>query len=220
MKPRIPCIAAVITMASAGVAMAFYCPSERLEPVREVLVQPSTCLMEPSTTLDWGAPFRTAGRVISAPFVALGSAFSPSERYVEPVGERFTTVRIIRQRTVLEPVGEQCITLKRYHKTLLQPVGEQFITVRRYHKTLLQPVGERFISVKRYHKATLRPVGEKTILWKHHQKAMLKPVGEQFKTQKYLKKPMLKPVGEKTNIQKSSQGLKSSQQLSPKKGNM
>jgi len=169
MKPRISCMAALLTVASTGIAMGFGCSYEttRIEPVREVIIQqPSTYVMESRTTLDWGAPFRAVGGIVSAPFVALGSAFSPSERYVEPVGERFTTVRIIR------------------HRTMLEPVGERFVTVKRYHKTLLMPVGERLITVKRYHKATLRPVGEKFIIWKHHQKAMLKPVGEKTSIQK------------------------------------
>ena len=212
MKQRIPMIAALMTVASAGVALGCGCSSQsvRLQPVREIIVQKSsTCVMEPQSSVDWGAPFRTVGNVISAPFVAIGNAFTPSERYVAPVGERFVTTyptyreRLVYESPTLMPVGERFTTVKIIrHRTLLQPVGERFIITKRYYKTTLRPVGERF-TVVRHHKM-LKPVGEKFIIVKHHK--MLKPVGEQLTTEKRYHKTMLKPVGQhQTTLIKAKQ---------------
>ncbi len=186
-QQRIQCIAALFTIASAGLALGCGCSSARLEPVREVIVQQrsTTCLMEPSSTVDWGAPFRTIGHVIAAPFVALGSAFTPS--YTEPVAEQ-----------------TYCPS---YRSTMLAPVGERFTTVKTIRtSTMLEPVGERFITERSYYRSTL-PVGERTVIIKHHHhKKMLKPVGEQFTSGKRYQKTMLKPVGEKhTTIIKKQQ---------------
>ena len=163
---------------------ACYTETVRIAPVRETIVQ------QPSS-IDWGTPFRAVGSVVSAPFVALGNALSP--RYVEPVGERlityprvsyyhprvtsysrstlmpvgerFTTVRVIRNGTMLEPVGERFVTLK-HHKTMLKPIGERTTMKRHHHKKMmLKPVGERIITTT-YIKRTpvLEPVGERTII--------------------------------------------------------
>jgi len=226
MKQRIQWIAALFTAASAGLAIAgpgpysygtFNCPVEtvRIEPVREMIVQPqycaverplvvreSTCLVEPRRTLDWGAPFRTVGRVVSTPFVALGSS-----RYIEPVGERLTTYSTVstrrwsHKRTMLMPVGERFTTVKIIRSKKLQPVGERFI-VKKHHKKMLKPVGERLITVKKYHKTTmLLPVGERFTTVKFCSKPLLEPVGEKITTIKYVKMaPVLEPVGERTII--------------------
>lgn len=121
MKPRIQWVATLVIAASAGMAFGCGCPT-RLAPVRERFV-------EERSTLDWGAPFRTVGTVISAPFVALGDALSPSDRYIEPVGERMT------YRS----------TWTRSHTQTLMPVGERVVTVKHHHKRMLKPVGERII---------------------------------------------------------------------------
>ena len=174
MKQRIPLLTALVAVASTGIALGCGCSSTRLAPVRELIVQqPSTCLMETRSTVDWGAPFRAVGSVISAPFVAIGSAFSPSERYVEPVGERLVYTRPLY-----------------YRSTTLMPVGERFTTVKIIRsRTLLEPVGERFIITKKHcYSKSLKPVGERFLITKHHTK-MLKPVGEKLITHKVMLKP-------------------------------
>ena len=171
-------LAALVTAASASLAFGYGCSWEtvRIAPVGERIV------VEQPSSLDWGAPFRTVGHVVSAPFVALGNAFSPSSSYIEPVGERFVTTypSVTYHRTMLMPVGERFTTVKILRsKTLLEPVGERFITVKTYHKKMLKPVGERFITVKRHHKMMLRPVGEKiTTIKTIRMTPILEPVGE------------------------------------------
>jgi len=173
MKQRIPLLTALVAVASTGMALGCGCSTTRLTPVRELIVQqPSTCLMETRSSVDWGAPFRAVGSVISAPFVAIGSALSPSERYVEPVGERLVYTRPL------------------YRSTTLMPVGERFTTVKIIRsRTLLEPVGERFIITKKHcYSKSLKPVGERLLITKHHTK-MLKPVGEKFISHKVMLKP-------------------------------
>ena len=181
---KIQWIVALFTAASAGLAMGYdscYTETLRLAPVRERMI------VEQPSSVNWGTPFHVVGNVISAPFVALGNALSP--RYVEPVGERltypvttyhrtwvtrqsmllpvgerFTTVKIIRSKTL--PVGERFITVKHHHKTMLKPVGERFKTVKIIRsKTMLEPVGERITTIKYIRMApVLEPVGERTII--------------------------------------------------------
>ena len=183
MKPRIQWIAALAMAASATVAFGCCYTTTRVQPVREMIVE------QPSSSLDWGAPFRAVGNVVSAPFVALGNAFSPSDRYIEPVGERLsypmtTYRRTWTSRSVLMPVGERFTTVKIIRHKTLQPVGERFVTVRHHHKVMLRPVGERFTTVK---------------IIRH--KTVLEPVGEKITTIKYIKMvPVLEPVGERTII--------------------
>ena len=132
--------------ASATVAFGCCYTTTRVQPVREMIVE------QPSSSLDWGAPFRAVGNVVSAPFVALGNAFSPSDRYIEPVGERLsypvtTYRRTWMSRSELRPVGERFTTVKIIrHKTVLEPVGEKITTIK-YIKMapVLEPVGERTI---------------------------------------------------------------------------
>ena len=228
MKQRTQWITALLTVASAGVAMGCGCSSEtvrRIEPVREVIVQqPSVCLAESRSTLDFGAPFRTVGRVISAPFFAIGNAFGPSYRYSEPVGEqlysissyqksslmpvgeRFTTTRVIRMQTLEEPVGERVILRKHHYRTFTEPVGERFTTRKHYYRTTREPIGERIAVTKHHHhKKMLKPVGEKVSIKKSYHKGMLKPVGEQFTTQKRYQKAHLKPVSERQTTRIQSQ---------------
>jgi len=201
MKRRIQWIAALFTAASAGLAMGYSCSSETLllTPVRERII------VEQPSSLNWGTPFHALGSVVSAPFVALGNAFSgPSVRYVEPVGERLTTYQRTwvtqRSSTMLMPVGERFTTVKIIRsKPLLQPVGERFIIVK-HHKTMLKPVGERFLKGK-HHKMLLKPVGERFTTVTRYQKVLLEPVGEKITTIKYIKMaPVLEPVGERTII--------------------
>ena len=180
MKQRIPILTALVAVASSGIAWGCGCSyhtTTRIEPVRELIVQQrSTCLMEPRSTVDWGAPFRFVGNVVSAPFVAIGSALSPSERYIEPVGERLVYSR---------PVYQERWTSRH----MLLPVGERFTTVKIIRsRTLLEPVGERFLITKKHYTCkTLKPVGERFITVKHHK--MLKPVGEKLTTHKVMLKP-------------------------------
>ena len=63
-----------------------------------------------------------------------------------PVGERYTTVKVIRTKPLLMPVGERFTTVRVIHKPLLQPVGERVTIIRRIQmKPVLEPVGERTI---------------------------------------------------------------------------
>ena len=198
-------MAAIVVAASASLATAepYYSSSGcgclekkivRLQPVREMVVErrlytverplpvgESTCLMEPRTTVDWGAPFRTVGHVVSAPFIALGNAFSPSEQVIEPVGERFNTVTTYSTVTYRHKKH-----LTKWNEPMLMPVGERFTTVKIIrHKKMLEPVGERFTTVKViHHKRFLEPVGERTIIVRKTQ--ILEPVGERIITRRYV----------------------------------
>ena len=84
-----------------------------------------------------------------------------------PVGERFTTVKIIRSRPLLEPVGERFTTI-RYWKSqpMLEPVGERFTTVKVIHsRPLLMPVGEKITTIRTIKmQPVLQPVGERTTI--------------------------------------------------------
>jgi len=99
-----------------------------------------------------------------------------------PVGERFTTVKIIRQKPLLMPVGERISTVKIIRsEPLLEPVGERFTTVKVIHqKPLLMPVGEQLTTVKVIHsQPLLEPVGEKIITFRSSNMCpSLEPVGE------------------------------------------
>lgn len=107
-----------------------------------------------------------------------------------PVGERFTTVKVIRSKPLLEPVGEKITTVRVIrNQPLLMPVGERFTTVRVIRsQPLLMPVGERFTTVK-----VIRT------------QPLLMPVGEKITTIRTLKlRPVLEPVGERTTIIRTS----------------
>lgn len=229
MKQKVQWIVGLFTIASTGLALGCGCASERprLQPVREVIIQQqTTCAMEPTSRLDWGAPFRTVGHVISAPFVAIGNAFTPSERYTEPVGERLMTCPGYYERsytsTRLMPVGEQYSTVRIQRERILEPVSEQYTTVRiiqsnllpvgervkwvkkhHHHRTMIKPVGERFIYEKRFHQGRLQPTGERFIMEKRYHKTTLKPVGEKKTIQKSYQKTMVQPVGQKQDWQKN-----------------
>ena len=226
MKQRIQMIGVLFTVASAGLAMGCGCSSEssRLAPVREVIIdQPqcaierpvavrefTTCVTESGSGFNFWSPFRAVGSVISAPFVAVGHALSPSDRYAEPVGERlggytsypdvaYQQERSIRYSQRLMPVGERFTTTRIIHREpILQPVGERFITVKRYHQTM-SPVGERYKSTRIIHKNTLlQPVGKwSTMSTAKHHKKMLKPVGEQLTGKSIHSKTLLKPMDKK-----------------------
>ena len=219
MKQRIKWIAALFTVASAGLALGCGCSSEspRLQPVRKIVVQQPACTMESSSTLGWGTHFRTVGYVTSAPIVSnlyvepVGERLTIYHGYSErsysssclmPVGERFTTVKVIRHEPILQPVGERFITVKSIRtEPILQPVGEWFTTEKIIRsESSLQPVGEQFLRVKHHHKKLIKPVGEKFIIEKRFHKTTLKPVGEK----KSYHKTMLKPVGQKINWHKSN----------------
>lgn len=84
-----------------------------------------------------------------------------------PVGERFTTVKVIRNRPLLLPVGERFTTIKVIrNRPLLMPVGERFTTVRVIHsKPLLMPVGEKITTIRTIKmRPVLEPVGERTTI--------------------------------------------------------
>lgn len=209
MKYRTQWLAALTVAASASAGLAFgpgsgpygpygstgayggFGPYTRnvtcLEPVSERVLVRETCPMEPRSSIDWGSPFRFVGRVVSAPFVAVGNALSPApvgERYTTwhsstlmPVGERITTTRVIRTHRMLVPVGERVQTVKIYRSSRLMPVGERITTIRTHR--MLAPVGERVRTVKVYHSSRLMPVGERistTRIIKYHR--VLEPVGE------------------------------------------
>ncbi len=222
---RIQLIGTLFTVASAGLAFGCGCSSEtvRVRPVRECIIKQPSCIVErplavrelntcpmPERRLDLLAPFRTVGHIVSAPFVAVGRTFSPSDNYIAPVGERldYDTFSYENQwaepRTRLMPVGERFTTVRTYRTSDLSPVGERYISVKKHHR-MLRPVGEEFVTVKSHRKAMLRPVGEEFITVKGHRKAMLRPVGERtFSTKSYQHQKMLKSEGERTWIEKKS----------------
>ncbi len=177
MKSRLQWIVVLFTVVSTGMAMGYSCSTRYVAPVRERIV------VEEPSSLSWGTPFYAVGSVISAPFVALGNALSPS--YAEPVGERFYPTStyhhawIRPSETRLMPVGERFTTVK-VIRSRPMPVGERIITVRHhYHKTMLKPVGERFRTVKIVRTRTmLEPVGERTIIRTTRMMPVLEPVGE------------------------------------------
>ena len=70
-----------------------------------------------------------------------------SDSMLLPVGERFTTVKVIRSKPLLEPVGERFTTVRVIRsKPLLMPVGEKITTIRTIKmRPVLEPVGERTI---------------------------------------------------------------------------
>lgn len=228
---------------SEGVYGGFgpYARCVRLEPVGERIVtrqvvysQPmirQTCLMNTCPTSTYSTPGQFVGNAITAPFRLVGSGLSWTGRTLsgqpavvgslEPVGERYTTVRVIRSRPILEPVGERFTTVRVIRsQPILEPVGERFTTVRVIrHRAILQPVGEKITVVHKVHKPMLKPVGEKFTTTKHiktvkyvkHHKVMLKkvtyqremllPVGERIKTYRVIRsQPWLEPVGERTWI--------------------
>jgi hypothetical protein len=209
MKQTTQWIAALFTVASAGLALGCGCSSEkvRLEPVRERIIQQNTCSIQqpvlitrtryitecPSRTF-WVAPSKenppyVIGNVFTAPFRAISgrslgepdvlSSYNYREQLLEPVGERFTTVKSTS-------CGRMHCTTKK-------------IT---YHKQMLMPVGERLTTVKVIRtKPLLMPVGECSDLRVIHSKPLLMPVGEKITTIHYLKmRPVLEPVGEQTLI--------------------
>lgn len=214
----------------------------RLEPVGERVIEQRVVYSRPSCAMNscaWSEPStpgQVLGNVITAPFRLVGSGLSWTGRTLsgqpavigyrdnlEPVGERFTTVRVIRHRQILEPVGERFTTVRVIRsQPMLEPVGERFTTVRVIrHKTILQPVGERFTTVKVIrHKGMLEPIGEKVTMvkttkhLKHTKKVMYKkvtcksttlmPVGERFTTVRIIRsQPLLEPVGERAWVRTS-----------------
>lgn len=204
-----------------------------------VIVRESSCLMEsPRTT--W-RPLNTIGNVVSTPFRAVGSTLAwtgrtlsgerayvasqptylGSRTYLAPVGERFTTTKVISSKRMLLPVGEKITTVTTYKKSFthhkwskkhhlsksityrsssLLPVGEKITTVKYLHsKRMLQPVGERITTVKTYRSGWLQPVGERITTVRYlRSDPMLMPVGERFVTRKvFVSRPLLQPVGER-----------------------
>ncbi|MEI6561034.1 MAG: hypothetical protein WCO68_03000 [Verrucomicrobiota bacterium] len=231
MKQTTQWIAALFTVASAGLAMGCGCSTEkvRLEPVRERIVEQKICAIQqpilisrtsyvtetPSRTF-WVAPSKenpayVIGNVFTAPFRAITgrslgepdvlSSYNYRERLLEPVGERFTTMK----STSCNCAKKHCMTKKvTFHSQTLLPVGERLTTVKVIRTTpLLQPVGEQCMDLKVVHvKPVLMPGGEQcSNLRIIHSKPLLMPVGEKISTIRYLKmQPVLAPVGEQTII--------------------
>jgi hypothetical protein len=137
--------------------------------------------------------------------------------FVEPVGERIitsscnscnscsscmpqygTTLRVMRQPAILQPVGERFVTTTKIirYQPMLQPVGERFVTTKVIHYgKVLAPVGEKCklstkdikhhgkkVMLKKvtYSHQMLQPVAEKTIIRTH--KVFLKPVSQRIWT--------------------------------------
>ena len=241
MKQYCKWMAALFTVASATAAFAWtgscsYGPfgasncgysSYQLAPVGERVVYYNN-YNEPT-------PGQVLGNTIAAPFHLVGSAFSWTGRTLsgqpavvgynglEPVGERFSTVRVIRYRT-LAPVGERFITRSYYGGcNSCLPVGERVITrtysgcsscgssfscpmqqrIVRIHTMRqapqLLPVGERFTTVRIIRQQPmLQPIGERFVTIRTIQHRTLLPVGEKFTTVKVFHHgKMLSPVGEK-----------------------
>ena len=231
MKQKTQWIAALFTVASAGLALGCGCSMEnvRLEPVRERIIQQNTCAIQQPILINrtsyvtetpsrsfWVAPSKenpayVISNVFTAPFRAITgrslgqpdvlATYNFRERLLEPVGERFTTVK----STSCDLRKKHCLTKKvTLHKELLMPVGERFTTVKMIRTTpLLTPVGEQYSSMKFVEsKPLLMPVGEQCSSLKViHSNALLTPVGEKITTIRYLKmEPVLEPVGERTII--------------------
>ena len=214
MKHTTQWIAALFTVASAGLALGCGCSSEkvRLEPVREQILERNVCAVQqpvlirrtayitetPSRTL-WVAPSKenpayVIGNVFTAPFRAITgrslgqpdvvASYQYRERLLEPVGEKFTA----------ETSKSTFLCGKKHHMTK---------KVTFYRDSMLMPVGERLTTVKVIRTTPLlMPVGEKcTNLKVIHSKPLLMPVGEKITTIRYLKmQPVLAPVGEQTVI--------------------
>jgi hypothetical protein len=173
MKLTIQLVAVLVTAASASLAMACGCSSEkvRLEPVREKIIMHSACAVQqpiisnrttyvpecpscvwipPSTS----NPAYVIGNVLTAPFrlITGRSLGQPdivsSYNYTEPVGERVTTLTT-HSKAYLTKCG--CMTKKVTIRSdsMLEPVGERLTTVKVIRtKPLLQqpqPVCERVI---------------------------------------------------------------------------
>ena len=212
MKQKTQWIAALLTDASAGLAMGCGCSSEkvRLEPVRERIIEQNACSIQQPILINrtsyvtecpsrsfWVAPSKenpsyVIGNVFTAPFRfvtgrSLGepdvlSSYNYRERLLEPVGEHFTTMK----STSCNCAKKRCTTKKvTFHSQTLMPVGERLTTVKVIRTTpLLLPVGEQC--------SNLRVI---------HSKPLLMPVGEKISTIRYLKmQPVLAPVGEQTII--------------------
>ena len=211
MKQKTQWIAALFTVASAGLAMGCGCSVEkvRLEPVREKIIQQKICSIQEPVLINrttyvtqtpsrsfWVAPSKenpayVIGNVFTAPFRAITgrslgepdvlSSYNYRERLLEPVGESFTTMK-----------STSYMCGKKHHLT-------KKVTL---HREMLLPVGERLTTVKVIRTTPmLMPVGECTNLKVIHSKPLLMPVGEKITTIRYLKmKPVLAPVGEKTII--------------------
>lgn len=217
MKQTTQWIAALFTVASAGLAMGCGCSTEkvRLEPVRERIIEQKTCAIQqpilinrtsyvtetPSRTF-WVAPSKenpayVIGNVFTAPFRAITgrslgepdvvASYNYRERLLEPVGEKLTTVT--SKSTFL--CGKKHHMSKKitlHRESMLMPVGERFNTVKVIRTTpLLMPVGENCTNLEVI-----------------HSKPLLMPVGEKIITTRYLKmQPVLAPVGEQTIIRKT-----------------
>ncbi|MEI8234534.1 MAG: hypothetical protein WCH57_07575 [Verrucomicrobiota bacterium] len=210
----------------------------RLEPVGEcnacnlqqpVVIKRTSCVMESSPGVVWSEPSNPAealGNVIAAPFRLIGSGLAwtgrtlsgqpeivSSREYLEPVGERVTTVTT---KTIKHTKCGKKVMLKKVtylSQPQLMPVGERFVTIRTFRsQPLLEPVGERFTTIRTFRsQPLLEPVGERfTTVKVIHHKRMLAPVGERITTVKVIHhKRLLLPVGERTWI-RTTRVMKSS----------
>ena len=225
MKQTTQWIAALFTVASAGLALGCGCSMEkvRLEPVRERIIQQKFCSIQEPVFISrtsyatecpsrsfWVAPSKenpayVIGNVFTAPFRlitgrSLGepdvlSSYNYREQLLEPVGERLSSMKCTSCSK------KHCMTKKvTFHREMLLPVGERLNTVKVIRtKPLLMPVGEcTNLQVIRT-KPLLMPVGEQcSDLKLIHGKLLLTPVGEKITTIRYLKfQPVLEPVGER-----------------------
>jgi len=182
MKQSIKWIVALVAAASAVLVIAgpsYGCGCQRLAPVRERIIQRNVCSMQQPVVLErtcnWNGPYDVAwsqpthpglvvtsvdnnlawtGRTLNGP-----SQFVSSSEFIEPVGERITT--LTTTKTFHHKYAKRLIIKKvTYSNSMLLPVGERFI-----QKPLCEPVGERITTVKYLKmRPVLEPVGEKTII--------------------------------------------------------
>lgn len=219
MKQNCKWIAALFTAASA--TLAFGCgfggcgyTSYRAAPVGERVVYTQTY---PGYYYNSPSPGQVLGNVITAPFRLVGGALSWTGQalsgqpgYLEPVGERYTTVHVIRQPAMIEPVGERVTIIR--HRTILEPVGERWVSggcntcgLSSFNRcgysscNSCMPVGERFTTVRVIRHRMMEPVGERFITTRViHHRTILQPVGEKFTTVKVFRHgEMLSPIGER-----------------------
>lgn len=168
MKLTIQCVAVLVTAASASLAMACGCSSEkvRIEPVREQIITHNTCAVQqpiisnrtvyvPECSSCYWVPPSTSnpayaiGNFLTAPFrLVTGRSLGQPDvvsthSYSEPMGQR-VTLMTTRSTSHLNKCGllKEKVTISK--DTMLEPVGEQLTTVKVIRtKPLLQPTCEQ-----------------------------------------------------------------------------
>ncbi|MCX6966547.1 MAG: hypothetical protein NTZ46_01995 [Verrucomicrobia bacterium] len=176
MKQTTQWVAALFTVASAGLALGCGCERVRLEPVRErmvqrtvcsvrqpVVIQRTRCVRECSSRL-WTTPTQA-----NTPYVITHVYTRPAQPEIvaayddlapiEPVGERLTTTSYVNRPLMPRRVAFQS-------EPIFQPVGERITTIRTVRtRPVLQPVRERVTTVCTLRaRPVLEPVAERTVI--------------------------------------------------------